>query len=220
MKLYKKVSFWMILASAVNLIAMALLVRTLPDQVPTHFNINFEVDAMGSPWFLVTFPAITLLFSIYIAVELKLRGEKYANRKSLSIFSGAFVALFIAIGWVLYAMMGTGAQMGDKTEVPLDLVMGLGMSILFIIMGNYLPTVRQNRTFGIRVRATLNDEQVWNKAHRFGGRMFVIGGILSAICSLIGHFADLPWLIFAGLNVGIFGPMAVIFIYIAKIKRR
>lgn len=219
MKDYRKFVFVLIAVALVNLIAMLIVMPDPSVQVPVHFNYNFEVDRMGSAWMLPVFPAITLLFTIGIAVEQKIRGRDYANNKPLTIFACAFVALFIAIGWVMYAMMGSGAQMGEQVEMPLDLIMGLGMSVLFIIMGNYMPVIKPNRTFGIKIPATFKSEEIWRRTHRFAGPVFVAGGAFSAVMALIGHFADLSWLIFVGLMVGIFAPCIIVLIYAHRLAK-
>jgi uncharacterized membrane protein len=175
---------------------------------------------MGSPWMMVIFPSVTLVFTIAMAVEEKLRGRDYANNKQLTIFAVAFVAFFIALGWVMYAMCGTGAQLGDTVNMPLDLFMGLGFSVLFIVMGNYLPTVKPNRTFGIRVPATFRNEEVWKKTHRFAGRATVLGGFFALVMSLVGYFTGASWLIFVGLMLGVFAPMVVILIYAKKVEKQ
>lgn len=220
MRDYRKFVYVLIAVALVNLIAMLSMIPGLPETVPTHFNYRFEVDAMGSPWFMSVVPAITVVFSVSIAIEQKIRGRDYANNKPLTIFACIFVVLFIVLGWVLYAMCGTGAQLGDVAEVPLDLVMGLGMSVLFIIMGNYLPTVKQNRTFGIKMKATFESEEVWRRVHRFGGLVMVIGGFFSAICALIGHFSGIMWLAFVGLMLGVFGSCLIILIYAKRVSRK
>ena len=220
MKNYLKVIYVLIAVAAVNLIVMLSLIPGLPESIPVHFNYRFEVDAMGPRWFLAVIPSITLVFSIAMMVEQKIRGKGYANNKPLTIFAVAFVALFIALGWALYAMSGTGAQMGDVTSVPLDLFMGLGFSVLFIVMGNYLPTVKPNRTFGIKMRATFESEEVWKKTHRFAGRAYVFGGFFTGLCALIGYFTGAKWLIFVGLMLGVFGSNLVILIYALRLDRK
>ena len=219
MKDYRKIVYVLIAVSLVNLAAMLCVIPGVPENIPTHFNYRFEVDAMGSRWFLAIVPSITAVFSLSMAVEQWIRGKNYANNKPLSIFAVVFVALFITLGWTLYAMSGTGAQLGDTTSVPLDLIIGLGMSVLFIVMGNYLPTVKQNRTFGIKLKVTFDSEEVWRRTHRFGGRVMVIGGFFSAICALVGYFTGLQWLIFAGLMLGVFGSCLIILIYAKRVSR-
>jgi len=218
-KNYIRIIYVLIAVALANFAIMLSLIPGLPAEIPTHFNYRFEVDAMGSPWFMIVIPSVTLVFTIAMAVEQKIRGRDYANNKPLTIFAVAFVAFFIALGWVLYAMSGTGAQMGDTTNVPLDLIMGLGMGLLFVVMGNYLPTVKPNRTFGIRMPATFRNEEVWKKTHRFAGRAYVFGGAFTMIMALIGHFAGVSWLIFAGLMLGVFGASIVILIYSKRIEK-
>ncbi|MBQ9952148.1 MAG: SdpI family protein [Clostridia bacterium] len=220
MKNYLKVIYVLIAVAAVNLIVMLSLIPNLPESIPVHFNYRFEVDRMGTRWFLAVIPSITLVFSIAMMVEQKIRGKDYANNKPLTVFAVAFVAFFIALGWVLYAMSGTGAQMGDTTSMPMDLIIGLGMSALFIVMGNYLPTVKQNRTFGIKMRATFESEEVWKKTHRYAGRAYVLGGFFTMFMSLIGYFIGASWLIFVGLILGVFGSNLVILIYALRLDRK
>lgn len=219
MKNYSKVVLGLIVVAVVNLIVMLAMYPGLPDQVPVHFNYRFEVDAMGSPLMLLVVPAIVVAFSVSILIEQRIRGKDYANNKPLTIFAVIFVALFIVLGWLLYAMMGSGAQMGEVAKAPIDLVLGLGMSVLFIVLGNYLPTIQPNRTFGIRMPSTLNNEECWRKVHRFGGPAFVIGGLFSAVFVLVGHFNGLMWMAFVGLMLGIFIPMLAILVYLQRVKR-
>ena len=135
MKDYRRPVYWMIAIAAVNLIAMLCMVKGLPDVVPGHFNFRFEVDRMGSKWFLMLFPAMALLVTAGISVEERLRGRDYANNKPLTIFAVCFAALFIVLGWMMYALCSTGAQMGEVvTDVPFDLAICLGMSALFMVI--------------------------------------------------------------------------------------
>ena len=219
-KNYIKVIYALIAVALVNLAVMLSVIQNLPAEIPVHFNYRFEVDRMGTRWFLAIMPSVPVLFSIAMAVEQKIRGRDYANSKPLTIFAVVFVAFWIALCWMMYAMSGTGAQMGETVSVPLELFMGLGFSVLFIVLGNYLPTVKPNRTFGIRVPATYRNEEVWKKTHRFAGPATVLGGIFTAVMSLIGHFADKSWLIFAGLMLGVFVPMIVIFIYSKRVEKQ
>ena len=55
-------------------------------------------------------------------------------------------------------------------------VMAMGFGLLFIVVGNYMPKIRQNSFMGIRVKWTLENEANWNASHRFGGKVWVAGG--------------------------------------------
>ncbi len=212
-KNYIKVIYGLIAIALVNLCVMLCLIPSLPAQIPVHFNYHFEVDRMGSRWFLAVLPSITLVFSVAMMVEQKIRGKSYANNKPLTISAVAFVALFTVLGWALYAMCGTGAQLGDTTSVPFDLIVGLGLPALFIVLGNYMPTIKPNRTFGMRIPATFRSEEAWKRVHRFSGPVSVIGGLVSVICTLVGYFTGAKWLILAGIFAGVLGACLVSLIY-------
>ena len=62
-----------------------------------------------------------------------------------------------------------------------------GTGLMFMVIGNYLPKVKQNNTIGIRVVWTLQDEENWNATHRFSGKIWVTSSIL---CMLCGLFAE------------------------------
>ena len=59
-----------------------------------------------------------------------------------------------------------------------------GTSLLFIVIGNYLPKIKQNNTIGIRIVWTLQDEKNLNATHSFSGRIWGTSGILCMLCTL------------------------------------
>jgi uncharacterized membrane protein len=70
----------------------------------------------------------------------------------------------------------------------------LFLGLLFIIIGNYLPKVRQNNTIGIKIRWTLANEENWNRTHRLAGYLWMICGILILILGLT-RLLPAGWLI-------------------------
>lgn len=71
----------------------------------------------------------------------------------------------------------------------------LGFGLMFLLIGNYLPKVRQNRTLGIKIKWTLEDEENWNATQRLGGKVWVACGFACMLCALIP---------FSGFSIGIF----------------
>ena len=80
-------------------------------------------------------------------------------------------------------LVNTGAGMENLFMA----FMYYGTGLLFMVIGNYLPKVKQNNTIGIRVVWTLQDEENWNATHRFSGKIWVASSIL---CMLCGLFAE------------------------------
>jgi len=63
-------------------------------------------------------------------------------------------------------------------DVNINFLAGIFLGIVFVLVGNYLPKCKQNYTIGIKIVWTLNDEENWNKTHRFAGKLWVIGGVV------------------------------------------
>lgn len=86
-----------------------------------------------------------------------------------ALIGGAVLAL-LRSGFDAYALIVT--------------ILYLSFGLMFLVLGNILPKVRQNNTIGIKIKWTLENEQNWNATHRFSGRLWVVGGILSMACAL------------------------------------
>ena len=61
----------------------------------------------------------------------------------------------------------------------------LVLSVLFIIIGNYLPKLKINRVSGVKTKYSQSSDDAWMKSQRFGGRLLVVGGITSLIVCLM-----------------------------------
>ena len=55
----------------------------------------------------------------------------------------------------------------------------------FIIIGNYLPKIKQNYYLGIKLPWTYASEDIWNKTHRLGGKVWFVGGILLLLNAML-----------------------------------
>ena len=67
------------------------------------------------------------------------------------------------------------------------------LAIFLMLMGNYLQAVKPNYFIGIRTPWTLNDEQNWQKTHRLGGRVYMLGGLVLLLASLfLGNLGFYP----------------------------
>lgn len=139
------------------------------------------------------------------------------NARALSVSLAGIALVFMMMGWTFYAACSTGAQLGDRANAPIDLVIYLSLTLLFVLIGNYLPTLQErNRTFGIRTQATLSSDEVWRKVHRFCGTVYVVCGLLGAVAVLIGYFAGMPWLELASVLASVLVSSAISVLYARK----
>jgi uncharacterized membrane protein len=155
----------------------------LDAQVPIHWGANGEVNGYGPAWlgFLLT-PAITLgmvvLFAVIPRIEPRRRNLERSGSAYLTL-ANTIVVLSLGLQVVL-VLAGTGHA------VPVALVIGAGVGILFAVLGNVMSTVRSNFLFGIRTPWTLTSDLSWDRTHRLAGRLFVVGGLVTFLASFLG----------------------------------
>ena len=73
-------------------------------------------------------------------------------------------------------------------DLNVGVVMSMLVGLMFLTIGNLLPKMRQSYTMGIKLPWTLNNEENWNKTHRFGGKVWVIGGVITMATAFVGSF--------------------------------
>lgn len=166
-----------------------LLYSNLPETIPSHWNVHGEVDAWSSKDFGVFFfPSITL--AIYLLITfIPLIDPLKKNYSKFDIPYFWFRTLFVLFFVLLY-FYTLWAALGTKLNINFFIIPAI--SILFILIGMFLPKVRKNYFVGIRTPWTIHSEEVWDKTHQFAGKCFIIGGILSIFSLLFPqHFLSI-----------------------------
>jgi uncharacterized membrane protein len=154
----------------------------LPEEVPIHWNFSGEVDGYASKLFAVLFGPIFLtwiygiLFGVSKIDPRKENYEKFAG--AYRVFMNASLTFFVVIH-IAVIFSGLGY------DVNMDWIVNIGLGMLFIILGNYMPKVKANYFVGIRTPWTLANETVWARTHRFGGKVFFIGGVMLIVSAFI-----------------------------------
>jgi len=162
-------------------LATAVVYQSLPATIPTHWSVEGQANGWSSriwgawmiPFFLL---GMWAMFRFLPAIDP--RGRNYAK------FGGAFEGIMISL--MLFALglhlIVLRAALGYPVEMRRVLPIGVG--VLFIVIGNLLPRARPNWFIGLRTPWTLSSDRVWEKTHRFGGRIFVAGGVLMILAAL------------------------------------
>lgn len=197
---------------AITIAVAAYLYPTLPEQIPTHWNIDGEVDGYTpKPWGVLILP----LAAVFIFVVMKLipvispqgfRTDQF--RGVVNIFTVTMVGFMSAVALlVLLAASGRDVHMNEM------IFAGVGM--LFIVLGNYLGKVRKNFFIGIRTPWTLASDEVWNRTHRLGGWVFVLIGFFM----ILNAFVRFPvgWLIGSIVVVALV-PIVYSFVLYRKVE--
>ena len=182
----KKHKFTLIFTSLVTLIPILvglLLWDKLPEQLPYHWDIHGQVDGWAGKTQAVFFMPLLMLALHWICVLASTTDpkSKQYHPKSIQLVLWICPILNLVINTMVYA-----AALGYGVDV--ELIMSLLMGVLFIFIGNLLPKMQQSYTMGIKLPWTLHNEENWNKTHRLGGKVWVIGGIIILSTALWGNF--------------------------------
>ncbi len=162
--------------------ASAIVYPRLPEMLPTHWN---GMDAQPNGWssrVVGAWLTPVLLLGIWALVRvlpaIDPRGANYAK------FGGAFEAIIDSVMLFLLGMHIVLLRAALGYPVQMERIVPFGIGVLLIVIGNLLPRCRPNWFVGIRTPWTLSSDRVWEKTHRFGGRLFVAAGFLIATAAL------------------------------------
>ena len=219
-KTFKRVLLITVAVALINLIATIIYLLKMPDTVPVHFNFEFVCDRVGSKWNGI-FPSIILLF-VALMYAVSERNGKNTEKNSKPMTVTLLIADFgiVAVNWLFLGLMDSGAGIGDRIKTGYDWIMLFIISFLFIILGNYMPTVRQNKTLGFKLPWTLKNEQCWNLTHRFGGKVMVIAGLVTLAMTMAAKIFDISTAIIIIVYVAVILPCMIIIPTIYAYKHR
>lgn len=171
----------LIIIVLIPFVYLAYIWSGLPETVPTHWNYKGEIDGWGkkSSLILITFllPALTyIIFTVVPFIDPKKKikgmGNKFYNLKFLMTVFMSALAMFI-----LYSVKE------QSITNPAFIILAIG--ILYIILGNYMRTIKTNYFIGIRTPWTLENETVWKKTHALAGKLWFSGGLAIILSSLL-----------------------------------
>ena len=182
LKKYKKT---LLITSAVILLPIAvgfIYWDRLPDPMATHFGMNNEADGFTGKAFAVFGLPLLMLAVQWISAFVTMHDPRRQN------ISGK---LFTMILWLIPVITLVGSaylyvyNLGHRPNMAVFSRLLLG--IVFLVVGNYLPKIRQNYSIGIKVPWTLADEDNWNRTHRLAGALWMGCGLCLCILALTGN---------------------------------
>jgi len=180
-----------------------LVYPSLPDQIPSHWNAQGEIDAYSSRNFAVLFFP-SLIIGVYLLMTVLPKFDPLKkNYPSFATPYYWFRLIFIIFFSALYLFTIWTALGGN---LNINYFMIPAMSLLFIVVGLFLPKIKRNYFVGIKTPWTLASDESWDKTHVLGGKLFVLVGVLS----LLGLFLEQSILI---LIFSVLAAVIITFVY-------
>lgn len=187
----------------------------LPDKIPTHWNFKGEIDGYsGKTAGAYMMPIMNLgMYILFIFLPaLDPKRENYKLFESTYIY---FRYIFHIFFFGMHLMI-IAAALGYPVDTG-RLVM-IGVSLLFMLMGNVMGRLKHNYFVGIRTPWTLANEEVWRRTHRLGAYLWTGFGLLGAILAFLK--VNLGWIFILVLMLPAFIPIVYSYLIFNKLKNK
>ena len=170
------------LLALLPLVLVAVFYSRLPDQVPMHWGFDGEINRYGSKnelWLTGALgPLFALLFQFLPRLDPKRRNyEKFQTYyEAFSLVLVAFIAVMMGVALLESFRPGT---------LSMGRVVSALVGLLFLFVGNLMGKVKPNFFMGIRNPWTISNPDVWNRAHRLGGGLFFLTGLVTVVSAIL-----------------------------------
>ncbi len=171
------------LLAVVTLLSAAVLYPTLPDQIPTHWDLNGTVT-YGAKYTIFFMAGMGPLFAVLFDVLPKIDPRRQ-NYQKFGSYYDLFCVLMQLFLLIINGVILTETLRPGSLSVPMIVMLGVGC--LFLFLGNIMPKIKSNFYMGIKTPWTISSEEVWRKTHRLGGKCFFAVGLLSVLSAFF------PW---------------------------
>ena len=160
---------------------LGYLYADLPDTVPTHWNIEGQIDDWGSKSMLWMIPFVTgFLGYVLMSIAPKIDPKGQIKQMGAKFYQLKFIIVLFLTALGLYILYATQQQSMSSPKIIFILI-----GVFFAALGNYLPSVKPNYFIGLRTPWTLESPTVWKKTHRLAGKLWMLGGLLVIVSSLL-----------------------------------
>lgn len=157
---------------------------TLPQRVAVHFGVSGMPDRYGSKTEMLIGPVVLMSVSVLVYLLLKFlpaidpkKMVKYGEPTFQKIAMG--VVIFLAALDICIIV----ATVHPTFKIPQIILPVAGLFFAFI--GNMMNSIKPNYFAGVRTPWTLEDADTWRATHRLTGKVWFVGGILTAILTLL-----------------------------------
>lgn len=172
------------------LLVGVVLYSKLPNPIATHFDANGDPNGFTSRALTVFgIPCFLLGIHLLCVYAMEKNKQKIQSEKMNEVMYW-FVPIISNFVLLSSYAMALGIELNLSKIVPI--VSG----IIFMILGNYLPKVKQNSVTGIKTSATLRSEKSWYLTHRLAGKIWMVSGVIFILSSFLPKYQGI---IFIGL---------------------
>ena len=187
----KKYYGWMAVLLLVWLVLTCVFLILAPDQVPVHFDINGNVDRMGSKFEFLLFPGIGVVAMLASVYGTKKSGK--GNVKTAAISTICLLAFMLVLfSYFMWMALDPDTVLEGLGQLALRGILLLLM-VLFIVLGNIMPKARRNSFMGLRTKWSMYSDTCWQKSQRLCGYVMMLCGVVGLLLCAVLPDAVVVW---------------------------
>ena len=197
----------------VPFVLIAAFWAEIPDTIPIHFNGSGEPDRFGDKVpFIFLMPGISLFtfLLLYFIPHIDPKKRINAAQKGYTAFIMVMVVFFFVLFLLMFSQILGLNWFGNYIVIVIP--------IFFMLLGNYMSKIRPNYFVGIRTPWTLQNEEVWERTHRFTGRLWVITSVIMLGVGLVFNSNYPGWLTAVYVGLVTIVPFVYSYIEYKKVK--
>lgn len=179
--------------AAVPFLVYASIYRSLPSKIPVHYSFDGIADRFASKLSVEALLLCSLgycgcLLGVLLRKMVLAMGKTQENSNTqitakLMTYNQTFLTIFFSALSLYFISVMLQNSIPDTFFILRTAY--LVLSVLLIIIGNYLPKLKINRVSGVKTKYSQSSDDAWMRSQRFGGRLLAIGGSAGLIVCLI-----------------------------------
>lgn len=179
--------------AAIPFLIYASIYRALPSEIPVHYSFDGIADRFVSKLSVEALLLCSLgywgcllgglLRKMILAMGKTQENSNTQTTAKLMTYNQTFLTIFFSALSLYFISVMLQNSIPDTFFILRTAY--LVLSVLLIIIGNYLPKLKINRVSGVKTKYSQSSDDAWMKSQRFGGRLLAIGGSASLIVCLI-----------------------------------
>ena len=171
------------------LVVAVIALPFLPEKIPAHYNFAGEIDRFGSKYETLIFPLVSIgmgFFMLWMAKISAKQEEGGKNNEKIVFYTGMGLSVFFTLEhcFSLYKSFAAAESMSYAHEADINQFVCILLGISLVIMGNFMPKLRNNSVIGLRTSWSTKNDTTWKKCQLFGGVSFIICGVLMVACGI------------------------------------
>ncbi|MFC1789663.1 SdpI family protein [Patescibacteria group bacterium] len=157
----------------------------LPDVMASNWNAQGQVDGyISKTWGVFLMPIISFIVALLFLLIPKIDPLKENIAKFRKYFDG-FIILILAFLFYIY-LLTIIWNLGNTFNMTYVIIPAL--SVILYYAGVLIEKAKRNWFVGIRTPWTLSSEEVWDKTHKIGAKLFKISAFLALFGLLFGKY--------------------------------